>query len=56
MGRLFENVTFDYQAEMEYMRNKMREMDECCKQMKEEKEKELEEQIKRMEKENKKRL
>lgn len=56
MGRLFENVTFDYQAEMEYMRNKTREMDERCKQMKEEKEKELEEQIKRMEKENKKRL
>lgn len=67
MGRLFENVTFDYQAEMEYMRNKMREMDERCKQMKEQSErmeeeyrkkleKNIEEQIKKMKEEKEKEL
>lgn len=65
MGRLFENVTFDYQAEMEFMRNKTREMDERCKQMKEQSErmeeeyrkkleKNIEEQIKKMKEEKEK--
>lgn len=36
MGRLFENVTFNYQAEIESMRNKTRQMEEQMKeQMKE---------------------
>lgn len=46
MGRLFENVTFNYQAEIESMRNKTRQMEEEMKKQIEEKSKQMEEQMK----------
>ncbi len=51
MGRLFENVTFNYQAEMESMRNKKREMEKEIQEMEEQKEKEIQEMEEQKEKE-----
>lgn len=51
MARLFENVTFNYQAEIESMRNKTRQMEEDMKKQVEEKKQQMEEQSKIMQKE-----
>ncbi len=51
MARLFENVTFNYQAEIESMRNKTRQMEEDMERRIEEKKQELEEQSKSIQKE-----
>lgn len=65
MARLFENVTFNYQAEIEAMRNKTRQMEEDMKkdverrieehkqQMEEDMEKQIEEQKQQIEEQNK---
>ncbi len=53
MARLFENVTFNYQAEIESMRNKTRQMEE---DMKRDMEKRLEEKEQQMEEDMEKRL
>ena len=47
MARLFENVTFNYQAEIESMRNKTRQMEEDMERRIEEKKQQMEEDMER---------
>ena len=56
MARLFENVTFNYQAEIESMRNKTRQMEEDMERRIEEKKQQMEEDMERRIEEKKQEL